>query len=77
LELFDPAAEENGVTLRLAASDRAEVVGDRDLLFDAISNLVDNAIKHGGKGDGEVTVAVSYHADGPFFRLPIAALEFR
>jgi signal transduction histidine kinase len=50
LELFDPAAEENGVTLRLAAGDRAEVVGDRDLLFDAISNLVDNAIKHSGKG---------------------------
>jgi signal transduction histidine kinase len=65
LELFDPAAEENGVTLRLAASDRAEVVGDRDLLFDAISNLVDNAIKHGGKGDGGVTVAVSRNADGP------------
>jgi signal transduction histidine kinase len=65
LELFDPAAEENGVTLRLAASDRAEVVGDRDLLFDAISNLVDNAIKHGGKGDGEVTVAVSRNAAGP------------
>ena len=65
LELFDPAAEENGVTLRLAASDRAEVVGDRDLLFDAISNLVDNAIKHGGKGDGAITVAVSRNADGP------------
>jgi signal transduction histidine kinase len=65
LELFDPAAEENGVTLRLAASDRAEVVGDRDLLFDAISNLVDNAIKHGGKGDGEVTVAISRNAAGP------------
>jgi signal transduction histidine kinase len=65
VELFDPTAEENGITLRLAAGDRAEVVGDRDLLFDAISNLVDNAIKHGGKGDGEVTVAVSHNADGP------------
>jgi len=65
VELFDPAAEESGVTLQLSASDRVDVVGDRDLLFDAISNLVDNAIKHGGKGDGEITVAVSYHADGP------------
>lgn len=65
VELFDPAAEENDVTLQLAASGRVDVVGDRDLLFDAISNLVDNAIKHAGKGDGEVTVAVSNNADGP------------
>ena len=63
-ELFDPAAEENDATLELAASDRVEVVGDRDLLFDAISNLVDNAIKYGGR-KGWVTVAVSYGADGP------------
>jgi signal transduction histidine kinase len=58
VELFDPAAEENGVTLQLSASDRVDVVGDRDLLFDAISNLVDNAIKHGGSKIG-VTIAVS------------------
>jgi signal transduction histidine kinase len=41
----------------------AIVVGDRDLLFDAISNLVDNAIKHGGRG-GEVAVMLSDSADG-------------
>jgi len=63
VELFDPTAEEKGVTLQLAAGDRVDVVGDRDLLFDAISNLVDNAIKHGGC-KGCVTVAVSYRADG-------------
>jgi signal transduction histidine kinase len=40
-----------------------DVVGDRDLLFDAISNLVDNAIKHGGR-EGCITVAVSCSADG-------------
>jgi signal transduction histidine kinase len=39
------------------------VVGDRDLLFDAISNLVDNAIKHGGER-GEVKIAVARCADG-------------
>ena len=32
------------------------VLGDRDLLFDAISNLVDNALKHGRAG-GKVVVA--------------------
>jgi len=40
------------------------VVGDRDLLFDAISNIVDNAIKHGGDR-GEVSIAVARSADGP------------
>ena len=64
VELFDPAAEENGVTLELCARDRVNVVGDRDLLFDAISNLVDNAIKYGGP-KGSVTLAVSFSADGP------------
>jgi signal transduction histidine kinase len=63
VELFDPAAEENEVTLELAASDRVDLIGDRDLLFDAISNLVDNAIKHGGR-KGCVTVAVSCCSDG-------------
>jgi len=63
LELFEPAAEENGVTLELSTGDRVEVVGDRDLLFDAISNLVDNAIKHGGR-NGRVIVAVSQDSGG-------------
>jgi signal transduction histidine kinase len=64
VELFDPAAEENGVTLCLSGNESVNVVGDRDLLFDAVSNLVDNAIKHGGP-KGSVTIALSYGADGP------------
>jgi signal transduction histidine kinase len=48
VELFDPTAEDNNATLEFAGDDHADVIGDRDLLFDAISNLVDNAIKHGG-----------------------------
>lgn len=37
------------------------VLGDRDLLFDAISNLIDNAIKHRGAGDVQVTVRNDDH----------------
>jgi len=44
------------------------VVGDRDLLFDAISNLVDNAIKHGGDR-GEVRIAVMRGAEGPILSI--------
>jgi signal transduction histidine kinase len=61
VELFDPAAEDDGVVLRLSVDDCVNVVGDRDLLFDAISNLVDNAIKHGGTA-GLVMVSVSHRA---------------
>ena len=57
VELFDPLAEQKGATLRIHAPAPTLVVGDRDLLFDAVSNLVDNAIKHGGIG-GVVGVEV-------------------
>jgi len=64
VELFEPAAEERAVRIQLSADKKVSVVGDRDLLFDAISNLVDNAIKHGGDR-GEVRIAVMRGADGP------------
>jgi signal transduction histidine kinase len=59
-ELFDASAEEHAVSLRISGEQNVAVFGDRDLLFDALSNLLDNAIKHGGCG-GEVGIAV--HAD--------------
>jgi signal transduction histidine kinase len=46
-ELFDAAAEERGSRLEISGGEPIDILGDRDLLFDAISNLVDNAIKHG------------------------------
>jgi signal transduction histidine kinase len=64
VELFEPAAEEKAVGLQLSAGEKVSVIGDRDLLFDAISNLVDNAIKHGGDR-GEVRITVARCVDGP------------
>jgi len=64
VELFEPTAEEKAIRLQLSAGEAVSVVGDRDLLFDAISNLVDNAIKHGGDRR-EVRIAVARCADGP------------
>ena len=57
-ELFDAAAEEKGSRLSVVADQPVLVTGDRDLLFDAVANLIDNAIKHGRDG-GDVTVEVS------------------
>jgi signal transduction histidine kinase len=63
VELFDAAAEESGVQLTAEGDAQVLITGDRDLLFDAVSNLVDNAIRH-GRAAGRVTVAVACRADG-------------
>jgi len=58
VELFDAAAEERRGRLNLVADRPVFVTGDRDLLFDAIANVVDNAIKH-GRGAGHVSVEIA------------------
>lgn len=62
VELFEPTAEEAGVTLRVAGDRGICVIGDRDLLFDALANLVGNAIHH-GRG-GPVTIAAARDGAG-------------
>jgi signal transduction histidine kinase len=49
-ELYEPIAEDKGVKLAVAAKENATVHGDRDLLFEAIANLVDNAVKFTPQG---------------------------
>jgi signal transduction histidine kinase len=62
-ELFDAAAEETGAHLTVVGDQQVSVQGDRDLLFDAAANLVDNAIKHGQKA-GLVTMEVTRRDNG-------------
>jgi signal transduction histidine kinase len=63
VELYDAAAEQVATRLGLAGDREVPVTGDRDLLFDAVANLVDNAIKHGCKG-GRVTVTCRSSGSG-------------
>jgi signal transduction histidine kinase len=58
VELFDAATEDKHAHLAAAVDQRVLVTGDRDLLFDAVANLVDNAIKYGREA-GRVTVEVT------------------
>jgi signal transduction histidine kinase len=61
-ELFDAAAEAQGGRVDVSGHTTLHISADRDLLFDAISNLVDNAIKHGRQG-GHVSIGLD-RADG-------------
>jgi signal transduction histidine kinase len=56
-ELFDAAAEAQGGRVDVSGNATLYIHADRDLLFDAISNLVDNAIKHGRQG-GHVSIGL-------------------
>ncbi|ACK50475.1 integral membrane sensor signal transduction histidine kinase [Methylocella silvestris BL2] len=63
-ELFDAAAEEKGGHVNVKGAGATLMQGDRDLLFDALSNLTDNAVKYGGRC-GAVTIEVSAGPAGP------------
>jgi signal transduction histidine kinase len=62
-ELYEPMAEERGVRLlRVPQGDRVVMRGDPNLLFEAVGNLVDNALKFTPRG-GSVTLC-SFARDG-------------
>jgi signal transduction histidine kinase len=61
-ELYEPIAEDKRVMLQVEVADEATVHGDRDLLFEAVANLVDNAVKFTPEG-GRVALALQ-HRDG-------------
>jgi signal transduction histidine kinase len=68
-DLYEPIAEDKRVAFRVEAADEATVHGDRDLFFESVVNLVDNAVKFTPEGgcvnlallcrDGETVIQVS------------------
>jgi len=58
VELYEPLAEAGGVKLSRLGDGDAVVEADAKLLFEAVSNLVDNAIKFCGEG-GEVSLRLA------------------
>ncbi len=67
-DLYEPAAEDRGILLKLVAPARITVRGNRSLLARAAANLVENALKYTPKG-GAVTVTTGIDArdDQPIF----------
>jgi signal transduction histidine kinase len=45
-ELYEPLAEENGLSLKVVADVTAPIRGHRELVSQALANLIDNAIKY-------------------------------
>jgi signal transduction histidine kinase len=74
VELYQPLAEERGLTLELKPHGPAWVMGNRQLLFQAMANLIDNAVKYGrggpaivveiGGSSGGRTIAVADYGPG-------------
>lgn len=56
-ELYEPLAEEKGIALDVDAPAAAPMIGNRELLSQALANLVDNAIKYSPHGPQENGVA--------------------
>jgi signal transduction histidine kinase len=56
-ELYEPLADDKGLTLRVEAPDAAPMHGNRELISQALANLVDNAIKYAAPTANKATLA--------------------
>ncbi len=63
-ELYTPLAEQHGLRLAVEAQDPCEILADRDLLFEAFSNLLNNAVKFTPAG-GVVRLKLTKRDEGP------------
>lgn len=80
-ELFEPACEDAGIELSADIAKNLELSGDRTLLAQAISNLLDNAVKYSPSGekitfsasrqDGKIEISIQDTGPG----IPEADLE--
>jgi len=67
-ELYEPLAEERGLPLAVSAGEGLIVQGSRELIGQALANLLDNAIKYGGR-DG---IALEARREGERIVLNVA-----
>jgi len=75
-ELYEPVADEKGIALKIEAGAAAPVRGNRELVSQALANLIDNAIKYAGP-NGQVNgvpaeIVVKAGNDGERIMLSVA-----
>jgi signal transduction histidine kinase len=76
-ELYEPLADEKGLALRVDAATEAPVRGNRELISQALANLIDNAIKYAVPGPDKVNgapteIVVKAGADADRITLTVA-----
>jgi signal transduction histidine kinase len=70
MELYEPVAEDQGVTLTFKPAPQAVMAAvNRELVGLAAANLVDNALKYGAGEGGRIELALA--KDGPNARLTV------
>jgi signal transduction histidine kinase len=77
-ELYEPLAEERGAALKVEAARGLTIVGNRELIGQAIANLIDNAVKYGAvepkdaAAPGKAEIAVSARRDGDVVTIEVS-----
>jgi signal transduction histidine kinase len=72
VELYEPVAEELGVGFEAAVAGPVVVNGNRELIAQALSNVIDNAIKYSAGSVEQPHVGVTLNRDGDEIRLQVA-----
>jgi signal transduction histidine kinase len=71
VDLYEPVAEEAGVALEAAVQGAFAVTGNRELIGQALSNIVDNAIKYSTDSAAKPAVRVALERAGNQIRLSV------
>jgi signal transduction histidine kinase len=75
-ELYEPLADEKGIVLKIEAPNAAPVRGNRELVSQALANLIDNAIKYAGPNGklngAPAEIVVKAGVDGNHVALSVA-----
>ena len=71
-ELYEVAADDDGGSLRVDADFPAWINGSRELIGQALANLVDNALKYGRSGTAGAEIALSVVREGDRIELAIS-----
>jgi signal transduction histidine kinase len=70
-ELYEPVAEERGLKLALDVAEGSRITANRQLVGQAVANLIDNAIKYSAKAK-EPTIAIALRSDEDGIEIAVA-----
>jgi signal transduction histidine kinase len=71
-ELYEPLADEAGVSLKLQTGGPVMVRANRELISQALANLVDNAVKYADEGAAEPEVVIAVGQDSGTVALSVS-----